>query len=238
MAYLRLLGVASLEGPRGPLTGPAVQHHRLALLALLAMAVPRGMSRDKLLAYLWPEKDQRRAGNLLRQAVHHVRKAVGHEAIESAAGVLVLRHRILPSDVHAFREHADAGRWSGAMRLYGGPFLDGFHLSGARTFDRWMSLERRSLADRYRRGLEHLARSGEASARWTEALRWWNRRVAAEPTNSRAVEHLMRALAHSGNPAGALTALARHETVLDDELGVSPPSELLALKEELNRAMA
>ena len=52
---LKLFGGASLEGPVGALTGRAAQRHRLALLALLAASGGgAGVTRDKLIAYLWP----------------------------------------------------------------------------------------------------------------------------------------------------------------------------------------
>ena len=54
MFILRLLGGASLEGPDGPVAGRAGLRHRLALLAVLGVEHPRPVSRDKLVAYLWP----------------------------------------------------------------------------------------------------------------------------------------------------------------------------------------
>lgn len=54
---LELFGSASIDGPGGPVTGRAVRRHRLGLLALLAMAGHRGMTRDKLAGYLWPDAD-------------------------------------------------------------------------------------------------------------------------------------------------------------------------------------
>ena len=46
------------------------QRKGLALLALLAAAGNRGLSRDALLAYLWPESDDERARTSLKQLVH------------------------------------------------------------------------------------------------------------------------------------------------------------------------
>jgi hypothetical protein len=41
----------------------------LALLALVAGHGDQGVSRDKLLAYLWPESDEARARNSLKQVL-------------------------------------------------------------------------------------------------------------------------------------------------------------------------
>ena len=70
MLFLRLLGGPSLCGNGSTLTGPATQRHRLALLALLASSRSRPQSRDKLVAWLWPERDMAHARNLLNQGVH------------------------------------------------------------------------------------------------------------------------------------------------------------------------
>jgi DNA-binding SARP family transcriptional activator len=45
----------------------------LALLALLAAAGDRGMTREALVAYLWPESDEERARTSLKQLVHSLR---------------------------------------------------------------------------------------------------------------------------------------------------------------------
>src|SRR6186997_2060241 len=74
MLLLRLLGGPSLSGNGSTLTGPATQRHRLALLALLASSRSRPQSRDKLVAWLWPERDMAHARNLLNQGVHALRR--------------------------------------------------------------------------------------------------------------------------------------------------------------------
>src|SRR5690606_24986031 len=137
MYFLKLLGGASLEGDAGPLTGPAVQRHRLALLALLAGARREGVSRDKLVAWLWPYSDAVRARGLLKQAVHAVRRALGPEAILSAGDELRLNDAIVASDVDAFEQAVAAGDPAAAVAAYAGPFLDGFFLGGSPEFERW-----------------------------------------------------------------------------------------------------
>ena len=73
MPAVVLLGGASILVDGRAVAGRAAQRHRLALLALLALACPRAVSRDRLLAYLWPERDTEPARNLLKQAVHALR---------------------------------------------------------------------------------------------------------------------------------------------------------------------
>src|ERR1044071_7040818 len=66
---LRLLGRLALEdGPRLS-EGAAARRRSLALLARLASAGEQGIPRDKILLYLWPESDTRRARNSLHQTL-------------------------------------------------------------------------------------------------------------------------------------------------------------------------
>ncbi|HSL69167.1 MAG TPA: hypothetical protein VK864_02950, partial [Longimicrobiales bacterium] len=55
--FLSLLGGCSLEGATGPVSGRVAQRKRLACLVLIAAAGRRGVTRDKLIALLWPEAD-------------------------------------------------------------------------------------------------------------------------------------------------------------------------------------
>ena len=76
--YLTLFGTPLLQ-PRdaSPLAGRAAQRHRLAMLALLALAPGQRLSRDKLIALLWPESDTERARNSLSQALRFLRRYLG-----------------------------------------------------------------------------------------------------------------------------------------------------------------
>src|SRR5690554_2138964 len=86
MFSLKLLGGASIEGPDGPVTGSAVQRRRLGLLALLAAAPERGISRDKLVGYLWPERDEERARHALSDSVYRLNRELGRRGDPGSGG--------------------------------------------------------------------------------------------------------------------------------------------------------
>src|SRR5687768_18606156 len=84
--FLRLFGSPSIEASDGggvPLSGRVAQRHRLALLALIAVAPGQRLSRDKLIAYLWPESDSERARNLLKVSTYVLRSELGESALMS-----------------------------------------------------------------------------------------------------------------------------------------------------------
>ncbi len=101
---LKLLGGASIHTSAGPLAGRAAQRRRIALLALLAVARGRGVSRDKLIAYLWPEQDAEHGRPLLSDSIYRVNQALGAEAVVSAGDDLRLSTDVLSSDVGDFED--------------------------------------------------------------------------------------------------------------------------------------
>ncbi len=233
--FLKLFGGASLEGEDGALTGPAAQRHRLALLALLAASPSRALTRDKLMALLWPERDAEHARNLLNQSVYVLRKALGEGAILSPGEELKLDPGVVECDVIAFDQALAAAEHERATALYTGPFLDGFFLDDTPEFERWVDRERERLAGAYAKALEDLAEAAEGREDFRVAAEWWKKRAAHDPYDSRAALRLMQALEAGGNPAGALRHAARHRRLLQEELGIGPPGEVAALTERLRR---
>jgi DNA-binding SARP family transcriptional activator/TolB-like protein/tetratricopeptide (TPR) repeat protein len=233
MPSLKLLGSPTLEAVDGPVGGPATQRHRLALLALLASAHPDGMSRDKLIGQLWPERDSEHGRNLLKQAVHALRRALGADAILSTGDVLRLNGRALMCDVIAFDQAIADTDFERAIDLYRGPFLDGFFLSDSPEFEQWVDVQRNRLADARAKALESLAVRAEAAQRFGQAVEWWKARALHDPYDTRVAVRLVQALAASGNRAAAIQHAARHQHLLQEELGLEPAAELAALVERL-----
>jgi DNA-binding SARP family transcriptional activator/TolB-like protein len=231
MFSLEFFGGASIEGANGAVTGPATQRHRIALLALLATA--RAAGRDKLCAYLWPERDSENSRKLLNQAVHALRRALGREAILSAGDELRLGTSVVRCDVVEFEAALAAAEFERAVDLYQGPFLDGFHLGAAPEFEQWVERERQRLASAYAGALERLAQAAEARDDAASAVDWWKARAAHDPYDSRVAFQLMRAHVAAGNPAGALQHAGIHVRMLEVELGTEPGPEFLALAERL-----
>jgi TolB-like protein/DNA-binding SARP family transcriptional activator/Flp pilus assembly protein TadD len=238
MVLLRLLGGLSLCSHGIALTGPATQRHRLALLALLASSGARPQSRDKLVAWLWPERDVEHARNLLNQGVHAVRRAIGEAAIVSTHDELRLDTAAVACDAVAFEEAVAAGEFERAIGLYAGPFLDGFHLPGASEFEHWADGERERLRRSYARCLQSLAEVAEARGDWSGAVERWRSLATEEPYNAGVTLRLMRALDGAGDRAGALHQARVHTLLLQQEFEAEPDPDIVALAELLRTETA
>lgn len=233
MVSLKLLGGASVSDDAGPLTGPVAQRHRLALLALLAMARGEAVARERVAALLWPESDADRARNSLKQAVHAIRRALGPDAILSAGDELRLNPSAVSCDAVAFLAAIDAGDPARAVDLWSGAFLDGFFLSNARQFEEWVDSARARLHAAFVAALESLATGAEAARDPAASVSWWRRLAAETPGNSRNTLRLMHALAATGDRAAAIRHGQVHTTLLREEFGAQPDAEVLALMDHL-----
>lgn len=235
MTEVRLLGGASILDEDGrPMRGPATHRHRLALLSLLAVAHPGSVSRDRLLALLWPERDTPYARNLLNQAVHAVRKVFGSGAIRaSGQDELSLDCDIVRTDVHAFRAALADGRLERAVELYRGELLSGFFLPDASTLEHWVDTERARLLGRYATALERLAETAEVHGEWDVAVKNWRAVLAIDPAHARITSRLMLALEASGDRASAIRQADVHAEILDDLVGAGPHPDIVALADRM-----
>lgn len=231
MFTLRLLGGFALEDDGAALTGRAVQKRRLALLALIALAPGRTISRDKVVAYLWPEGDTEQVRHLLSVGLHDLRKVLG-EVIVTRGGDLALVD-IFQSDVENFDSAFAAGDFRRAVDLYAGPFLDGFYLSDAPEFEQWVEVERKRLHERYCNALEKFAEELTRADDAGQAVEIWRRLVREDPYNSRLAVGYMKALARAGDRAASIQHARVHEIMLREEFGMQPDPEITELAARL-----
>ncbi len=233
MFTLKLLGGASLERSGTPVPGRAARGHRLALLALLSRGRP--LSRDRILALLYPESDTDRGRRALSDTLYLLRGVLGEDVLIASGDDLRLDPDSITSDVAEFERQLDEGQPDDAVRAYAGPFLEGFHLAESAEFEQWQDGERARLAARYSAALERLADASEADRDWGAAVGWWRRLAVLEPANGRIALRLMLALDAAGDRAGALQHARVHSALLKEEFDADPDPEMVALTERLRR---
>lgn len=241
MIRLRTLGTLDLRSSDGAELRPVVaQPRRVALLAYLALAKPRGPhQRDTLLALFWPERDEESARNALNQAVHFLRRYLGADAfVARSGGEIGLAREHLWCDVTAFDDALDANRPSDAIELYQGELLDGFHIGEAPEFQRWLESERARVASRYMHAIGVVAEQRETAGDFDGAVKLWRRLAARDPLSSRIALRLMRGLAAAGDPTAAVQHARVHEALLREELNVALAPEVAALVRQLQSIRA
>src|SRR3989449_5031346 len=209
MIEFRLLGALHLTDAEGrEVTSLLTRSRRLALLAYLAAARPRGLHRrDTLLALFWPELDVEHARAALRQALHVVRDSLGAQAIVTRGDEEIgLDFDHLWCDVVAFEDAIEAGQLPEALQLYRGNLLQGFFISGAADFERWLETERARLAQAAARGARRLLEQCEAEGDVSSAAEWARRAVQLAPHDEDLQRRLIMLLDRLGERAGAVEA--------------------------------
>jgi DNA-binding SARP family transcriptional activator/TolB-like protein/Flp pilus assembly protein TadD len=227
-------GLAVFEGSL-PLGGNVQQPRRLAVLAVLARARDRGVSRDRLIGLLWGEVEEERARRSLNQALYALRQELGSEDAILGTRDLRLNPELIEVDLAAFETARASGAFEEAARLYAGPFLGDFHLSGAPEFARWAEKEREEIGADYRTLLEAAAAASTARDDRGGAVLWWRRLAAVDPADTPAALGLMRALAIAGDAPGALRHAEIVHQIRQEELELPPDPEVAALAERIRR---
>jgi len=237
MVRLLSLGQLSLVGSDGqPVSNAAAQPRRLALLAVLGRSAPKAVSREKLIAWFWPDADEERGRRSLNQALYALRSELGSEEVLLGQRDLRLNLDLVGADAADFETAMESGRFEEAASLYRGPFLDGFHLSSAPEFEQWVEDERRAMAHRYGEALETLATAAERKGDHAGAVTWWRRAANADPSSARLAIKLMRALAASGDRSGAIRHATIYATIVEQQFEMPVDSAVTALAEELKES--
>ena len=199
------------------------------------MAPGQRLSRDKLIAYLWPESDSERGRNLLKVSCYVIRGDLGEAALLSEGDDLRLSPDVVRTDAVELDAAIERGDYAGAVARYKGPFLDGFFLRDAPEFEQWAARERERLAARYAKALEVLAEKAQAEGDASRAAEWWKVRAAQDPYDSRVTLRLMQSLEAGGNRAAALQHASIHQRLLEQEFGIAAGSEVMAFAEQLRK---
>ena len=233
------LGTMDLRGRDGaPLDAVLSGPKRLALLAYLALARPRGFQRrDAILPLLWPDSDQQHARGALRNLLHQARSALGRGVVVSRGSEEIrLREGALWCDAVAFEDALDGGRLREALDLYRGHLLENFHVPDAGpAFEQWLYDERERIRRRAAEAAWALAEEAEAAGSPTEAARYGRKAVDLSPWDEAALHRLLRLLERVEGPTGALRAYEDHARRLRAEWQEEPGAETQALAAELRQ---
>jgi predicted ATPase/DNA-binding SARP family transcriptional activator len=254
---ISLLGPLQVALGGEPVTDFATDKAR-ALLAYLVVEADRAHRRDALAGLLWPDQPQCKARHNLRQALSHLRRAIG-DCDKATPFLLVSRETVQFNtdsdywlDVAVFTSLAEAckghrhrrlatclpcmRRLERMAELYRGDFLEQFFLSDSDVFEEWALLKREWLHRQAVEALSHLAGYYERRSDYEQARQYAWRQVALEPWREEAHRHLMRLLALDGQRSAALAQYEACRRVLAEELGVEPTAETVAMYERISES--
>lgn len=231
--HLSLLGPFLLAGPDGQALEIASKKNRL-LLAMLATAPGRGMSRDALAGALWAEHSEEQAKNSLRQALAVLRRDLtGLDAafFASLEATVALHPDLVALDTDSFLRDVRLSTRESLQRAidqWRGPFLA--DLTASETgLDHWLMEQREHYNRHYIAAMDRLIPLLDGPARTDMARR------LVQADNLREASHrlLMEAYYAAGERSQALRHYDKVRTLLREELGVDPSPEIEELRRKI-----
>ena len=229
MIRCRTLGAVEITVDGQPAPAQLTWRKHLALLIYLGRSPRLRRSRDHLVGLLWPEKEETAARHSLNEAIRVIRRVAGDDALVSEGGQIRLAASAVTFDVDDVSRMVAARDWASAAGLITGEFLEDFSIPEASGFEDWLTIERqqwkRTSRDVLLQQGEELLSRGQAEQAARVAERLWQLDATAEHV----VAFAMRALALSGDAAGALDRYEDFAGRLKMDTGAEPGMELRAL---------
>jgi DNA-binding SARP family transcriptional activator len=247
---LRLVLLGGLEVWVGERQVRGFESQRVrALLAYLAAQANRSISRELLATLLWPEHDEESAKRNLRQAIYNLKGAFQKAGVPQGWLVADMRDVSLATsrriwiDSLFFEEAlrsglvagsaANAEKLAGAVEAYHGDFLEGFSLRDCAAFDDWQTSERERLRELYVQALRALTDHHFSLGETELGARYARLLLRADPLSEESHRKLMQLYAVSGRRGDALSQYEVLRKLLEEELGVEPLQETMALYEAI-----
>ena len=221
---------------------------RRSRLILAALALhPEGLGSRSLAEHIWPEPPATSA-SALRGAVATLRAALtpiglgGQELIESTATGWAFRAgttvdlEAATVELERAQRELDDGRAEACLASLDPvlPVARGALLSEDR--EEWVDELPPRQAQLAARAVALLAEASAATGRSAAAIEAAEELLGRDPIDERAHRILIRALAASGDRAGAIRAFEHARSVLSEELGVDPGPEVTAAYLEVLRS--
>ncbi len=212
------------------------------LLAYLVLNRGRPVSRDELIAAIWPDSPPADPAAALRTQLSRLRGALGPGALAGRDAVELHLPESTWIDIEAAERAIitagsaiKAADWKDAwvhahiaLNISGRPFLAGFDAP-------WVEEVRRELEELHLRARETIARAGIGlgGSELAGAERAARALIREAPFRESGYLLLMRALVASGNTAEALRAYDELRNLLAEELGSAPGAEVQNLHRRL-----
>jgi DNA-binding SARP family transcriptional activator/TolB-like protein len=241
--HLRTLGRLALTDSAGR-EDPSLstRPRKLAVLAWLALRPERRATRDRLIGVFWGDRDEDRARNSLSDAISHLRRVLGRDAICTPASEVVVADdaslRIDALDLTAAAARGDHGK---VVDLYHGPFLDGFYIADAPEFDEWRDRERSRLERLFVKSAAACCAELAATGSWESCRAIAERWLAVEPASGDAALMVLRATGAPATHAAYAAVLSAYESLvqrLDRELGIAPDAGVTAFAKEVAQRLS
>ncbi|NOK62618.1 MAG: Tetratricopeptide (TPR) repeat [Chloroflexi bacterium AL-W] len=229
MLTIQLFGQPQIWVDQDELTIPR-RKSRAVVYYLAAQTTP--ITREHIMALLWPDHERTTAQQILRTTLHAIRKILGDLLVTTDTTLTLHPHTMV--DVRSLEigltaPTADIYTLAKATTHYRGDFLDGFVLPDSPAFEEWVNNERERYRQMVINGSIRLATQYEEQQQPGEALATLQQIITMDPFQERVQCDVIRLHYLMGNRASAIRQYEKLRDLLDNAMGVPPMAETQAL---------
>ena len=224
---LELLGGAFLYAP----DRKAWKLERKTAALLTYLTLEGDTTRSRLAGLLWPDSLESTARNNLSQVARRLREGAGI-ALLTGDDRLSLSPE-LRIDASSLELEVFAGNDETVLGFHG-ELLEGLDYDDCPEFQDWLLIKRESFLGLRRDAHLRLSQAAEQTGQSRLALEHASHVLELDPVSEVAHRHVMRLHYQNGDRGAALNAFERCKQTLEQELGVPPLPETLALAEAIS----
>ncbi len=216
----------------------------VALICLLVLNRNRNMSKEKIIAYLWPDSDEEAAKSNLRFNLWNIKKTIPQSA-EGEDFIISGKDFCRINEKYVFqcdKTQLDCCKVSQIERiedllklkdLFQGDFLEGLYLRNCNEFNEMILFERVVCQNKQVEILEKLIGLYEEQGRYEEELEILNEVTAIEPYNEQFACQAIQTYGKLGNRTAAINYYKNFEIILRRNLNISPNNDLKLLYKDM-----
>ena len=242
MLQINLLGKTRIVCS-GELLDKQLSTKAQALVYLLIAHNGRFLSREKIMAYLWPDSTPEAARYNLRYNLWQLKKLLPQDpsgrslVLSEKDGCSIDPHYSFQCDllkIQSCSVHARAPEELAEIKgLFCGDFMEGWYLKNCNEFNEMILYERMNCERIQVELLQSLARRYEESGMLDDALATWKEMAQVDMDNEETAYHIVRLYIDMGNRVAAINHYKKFETGLWDNLNIAPNEELQGLYRDL-----
>jgi DNA-binding SARP family transcriptional activator len=212
----------------------------MALICLLVLNANREVSREKIIAYLWPDSAEESARYNLRYNLWLVKKLIPLDANEQSF-ILITKDSCRINKQYRFQcdkmriDDFDIQGESSVEELiqlkalFKGEFLEGFYLKNCDEFNEMILFERVVCQTKQIEIMKKLITLYEEANRYAEELQVLHEMMTIEPYNENFAYRILNIYKNTGNRAAAINYYKKFEGKLRRDLNIAPNNELKLL---------
>lgn len=217
---------------------PTFIFHKAQALFYYLAVTGRPHQRTALLSFLWSHIPENNRKNNLRVTLSYLRKHFSEYLSINRHTVSFNQNANYWLDVDVLKNALQASpktieRLQEVVKLYQGPFLEGFHVPEEKEFETWVTNMRKKLQDLVVQALHTLALRYQELGNYMESIDCLNRLLLLQPWREESHQLLMMLLATSGQRSAALEQYEICRQMLEEHKRL-PSTELTKLYEEIS----